>query len=278
MAILPGVPMIRRLAAIVGLLLQGAATAAQDRVSDDQVQVVKVAEKFASAMRPYSRFLPGIREYNQHRHLAPATELRFGMVTGSFPMKPLPLAKARLESGWFWSEDIAVLDDGWFVLPESPEAEKRNADLVVSQRKAQAAKWVLDIHTPSLPPQTYLLGDLRLECRVYLAIEWGTWKGRRIMDIPTKGATTPPMDRLCSGPESIFINTRPWPRLQAYVITENGRSKRTELNGLQIASAPFMLKMATEAGVMPWSDDALVEFAFYDTSHWSKPIAAETPK
>eukprot|EP01034_Spumella_vulgaris_P033523 gene33523-41371_t len=162
--------------------------------------------------------------------------------------------------------------------PVLPEAEKRNADLVVSQRKAQAAKWVLDIHTPSLPPQTYRLGDLRLECRVYLAIEWGTWKGRRIMDIPTKGATTPPMDRLCSGPESIFINTRPWPRLQAYVITENGRSKRTELNGLQIASAPFMLKMANEAGVMPWSDDALVEFAFYDTSHWSKPIAAETPK
>lgn len=133
---------------------------------------------------------------------------------------------------------------------------------------------MLDIHTPSLPPQTYRLGDLRLECRVHLAIEWGRWKGRRIMDIPTKGVTTPPMDGLCNGPESIFINTRPWPRLQTYVLSENGRSQRTEMNGHQIASSFFMLKMSDEAEAKPWSNDALVEFEFYDTSHWTKPTTS----
>ena len=266
-----------RLVAIIGFMLQLPPVVAQDVLPVETIPVVKVAEKFVSAMRPYSRFLPGIREYNQHRHLAPATELRFGLVTGSFPMKPLPLAKARLEGRLWWSQDLTVLDDGWFVLPDSPDAEKRNADLVVSQRKAHAAKWVLDIHTPSLPPQTYRLGDLRLECRVYLAIEWGAWKGKRIMDIPTRGVTTPPMDRLCNGPESIFINTRPWPRLQAYVLSENGRSQRTELNGLQISSTPLMLKMTDEAEATPWSNDALVEFEFYDTSHWSKAVPSINP-
>ena len=90
-----------RLVAVIGFMLQPPPVVAQDALPVEPIPVVKVAEKFVSAMRPYLRFLLGIREYNQHRHLAPATELRFGMVTGSFPMKPLPLAKAPLEGRWF---------------------------------------------------------------------------------------------------------------------------------------------------------------------------------
>lgn len=64
----------------------------------------------ASELRPYSRFLPGVREFNQSHQLAPETTLRFGLVTNSFPMKPLPLARARLESFLWtrWSQALLM--------------------------------------------------------------------------------------------------------------------------------------------------------------------------
>lgn len=104
--------MRRRLVVMVGLALQLPLVGAQEALSVEPTPVVNVTEKFVSTMRPYARFAPGIREYYRHRNLAPATELRFGLVTGSFPMKPLPLAKARLEGRLWWSQDLAVLDDG----------------------------------------------------------------------------------------------------------------------------------------------------------------------
>lgn len=259
-------------------LLLCAARAAADEVppADAPVQTVTVPGRFVSEMRPYAHFVPGIREYAQQRQLAPDSELRFGLVTGSFPMKPLPLAKASLEASG-WSQPLTVQDDGWFLLPDVPEAVRRNAKLVISKRKGTSAVWTLDVHTPGLPAQTYRLGDLRLECRVYLAIEWGKWQGRRIMGEEVSGVTTPPMDELCNGPQAVFFNTRPWPRLQGYVISEGARSLRHALDRHDIRATSLMLQLASDTERHRWSDDALVEFQFYDASHWSKATSIAPP-
>lgn len=231
------------------------------------IPAIKVTGYVTSAIRPYDRVLPGIREYNVHRHLAPQTELRFGVVTDSFPMKPLTVSKAALEGRWGWSQELKVVEDGWMLIPDSPEAEQRKADLVVSRRNAASQNWVIDIHTPSLPPQVYRLGDLRLECRVYLAIEWAMWKGRLVMARRQSPALKrPPMDDLCNGNQEVFFNTRPWPGLQAYELKEGGRTWRVDLDRWQIASQSFMLQLGSSPEA--WSDDALVEFHFYDSSHW----------
>lgn len=240
--------------------------------SDDQpAQVVKVTGQASRSLRDYRQFLPGIREYHRYRHLAPDTELRFGLVTGSFPMKPLALSKASLESGWFWEEPIAVQEDGWFVLPDSPEAERRRAKLVVAQRRGVHASWVLDIHTWSLPAHVYRLGDLRLECRVYLAIEWGIWKGRKVMG-RIADLKAPPMDEQCMGGQAVFFNTRPWPRLKSYTLREGARSMRQQLPEGHNGRDSFMLQLTQGGDAPAWSDDALVEFEFYDSSRWTKAV------
>jgi hypothetical protein len=272
----------RATALLSGLLVVSLAGAQADNPAGmPEPQVVTVTGNFVSDLRPYSRFLPGVREYKQYHHLAPATELRFGLVTGSFPMKPLPLAKARLEKYSFWSEwseDLPIQADGWFTIPESAEAERRNANVVISRRNGASVKWMIDVHTPGLPPQVYRLGDLRLECRVYLAIEWAVWHGRLVMGRERRGVFMPPMDSACSGPTSVFFNTRPWPRLQAYVLSEGERKVRHELNGLRINTTSFSLDLSADDASPPWSDDATVEFVFYDESHWVGPPAkASTP-
>lgn len=243
---------------------------------DPAVPVIKVPGQGIRSMRDYQHLLPGVREFDAHHALAPQAELHFGLVTLSFPMKPLPLERASLEAAgaWFstaWSEDLTVLDDGWFVLPDSAEAEKRGAKLYVSHRKnARSASWVVDVHTPGLPPAIYRLGDLRLECRVYLAIEWHSSRGRKLMGEPTPAPINPPMNELCGGQDAIFFNTRPWPRLQAYTISDGGRTARHELNGHRISVASLMLELNGKLAAPAWSDDARIEFLFYDGSHWTE--------
>jgi hypothetical protein len=257
-------------------LLASTAVRASETASEPPVPVIKVTANFESDLRPYKWYLPGVREYHQYQHLAPAAPLRFAMVTPSFPMKPLKISKASLEKKrWFstWSLPLEVTEDGWFSLPISAEAEARGADVIVSRRNASNARWVIDIHTPTLPFHIYRLGDLRLECRVYLAIEWGIWKGRRVMaKMQSKPVSEPPMDALCGGDSDIFFNTRPWPRLQGYILREGERKVRYELNGLRINVEPLMLSLREPGqAAQPWSDDAQVEFIFYDKSSWVVP-------
>lgn len=124
--------------------------------------------------------------------------------------------------------------------------------------------WVIDVHSPGLPAQVYRQGDLCLECRVYLAIEWVTWRGRRLMGKPRRDGSAAPMDEHCGGP-SVFVNGRPWPRLQAWVISEGGRTQR-ELAGLKTDTNALRLALDPGNGAPARSDDALVEFVSHDGS------------
>jgi hypothetical protein len=270
----------RRVALLLsGFLLCNPAGAGEiDPAAASKPQVVTVTGHFYSDLRPYSWYLPGIREFNKYHHLAPDGELRFGLVSAS-SKKPLPLAQARLEStSWLgedWTLDLPVNEDGWFTIPDSEEAERRRADVVISRRSMASVTWAIEVHTPSLPPQAYRLGDLRLECRVYLAIEWAKWHGRKVMGQDARGVTKPPMDAAC-GRRWVFFNTRPWPRLQAYVLSEGERKVRHELNGWFINSRSFSLDLSQDEGSSPWSDDARIEFVFYDNSHW-QPLKPPEP-
>lgn len=260
-------------AAILLALLPCAASLAGVPVAEQPdataAQVVTITGGVVSTVRDYARFSPGIKEFNQHRALAPDAPLRFGLVGNAFPMKPVYPTKATLEAGggFFsepWSQELTIVDKGWFLIPESPEAERRKARVNITMRRAYNAGWVIDVHTPSLPAHAYRLGDLRMECRVYLAIEWEIWHGALLMGQRTKGVDTPPMDRLCEGQRSIFFNTRPWPSLKAYVLKEGTRTQRHALDGQKIAVDSLMLQLQNEGDEQPWSNEALVEFEFED--------------
>lgn len=241
-------------------------------------QVVTITGNFSTELRPYSWYLPGIREFRRYHHLAPGAELRFGLVSG-LTSKPLQLAQARLEKRTLWNEwtqDVPVDEEGWFTLPYSEEAERRNADVMISRRSGADVKWVADVLTPGLPPRTYRLGDLRLECRVYLAIEWDRWRGRKVMGQEAHGVTVPPIDAACGGPRWVFVNSRPWPKLRAYVLHGGERKIGYELKGWPISAKYLPLELPQDKGMPAWSDDTLVEFMFYDNSHW-QAVKAATP-
>lgn len=260
------------------LICNPAAAQAEDPAAAPKPQVVTITGNFSTDLRPYSWYLPGIREFRQHHHLAPGAQLRFGLVSG-LTRKPLQLAQARLEKRVLWSDwtqDLAVDEEGWFTLPESGEAERRNADVMISRRSSANVTWVADVLTPGLPARTYRLGDLRLECRVYLAIEWDRWRGRKVMGQEARGVTTPPMDAACGGPRWIFVNVRPWPKLQAYVLHDGERKIGYELNGWPINAKYLPLELPQDKGMPPWPDDTLVEFVFYDKSHW-QALQTATP-
>lgn len=263
----------RRLAMLLSCLLLchpgRAGTDPDDPAAAPKPQVVTITGHFSTDLRPYSWYLPGIREFAHYHGLAPQAALRFGLVSG-LTKKPLPLAQARLEKhGFFseWTQDLPVEEDGWFSIPESEEAERRNADVFISRRSGTSVTWLIDIQTPGLPAQVYRLGDLRLECRVYLAIEWAKWHGRRVMG-QVAHADVAPMDAACSGPRGVFFNTRPWPRLQGFVLSENGRQVRYNLRNWPIDTASLSLSLFPGEGAAPWSDDARVEFLFAGVSHW----------
>lgn len=236
--------------------------------SGEAPQVVTITGNYHSDLRAYSHYAPGLVEFREHRQLAPGAELRFALMTRGGPLKPLPLVKASLEAG-SWHHDLPVSQDGWFTLPDSDEAYRRKAQVRISRRIGGASVgWVIDVHTPGLPAQVYRLGDLRLECRVYLAIEWVSSRGTRLMGRRLRWPIEAPMDKHC-GRESVFINGRPWPRLQAYVISEGNRKVRHELGGLKINNDSLSLALDRGDGGPPWTSDALVEFVFYDGSHWA---------
>jgi hypothetical protein len=226
---------------------------ADDTAADPKPQVVTVTGNFSTDLRPYSWYLPGLREFRQYHQLAPDAELRFGLVSG-LTRRPLQLAQVRLEKRDLWNEwirDLPVDEEGWFTLPESEEAERRKANVMISRRSGANVTWVIDVQTPGLPPRTYRLGDLRLECRVYLAIEWDRWRGAKVMGQEAHGVRTPPMDAACNGPSWVFVNTRPWPKLKAYVLRDGERKIGYELKGWPISSKSLPLELPQDKGLPP---------------------------
>lgn len=311
---------------LAALLLAGCCASAGAQAPEPQV--VNVTGQLYRDLRPYSYYLPGVREFRQYHDLAPHADLRFGLVSGASGT-PLPLKQARMESNG-WGVDLPVVEEGWFTMPGAENDAHANADVVVSWRGGGAVTWTIDVHTAGLPYQVYRLGDLRLECRVNLAIQPAQWRGANVKDAdrqperhaprrmaPTRSAApvdatmeeshaarvmglaagssltmsemaansrafgervlarlsaqeSSPMDAACGGPASVFFNAQPWPKLDAYVISEGGRKLRREMHGWDASKQSFELDLAPAAGAPAWSDDALVEFVFQDRSHWQE--------
>jgi hypothetical protein len=273
---------------LCGLFACGLAAGQADESSTaPQPNVVSVTGQVYRDLRPYSHYASGLREFRLHHDLAPKADLRFGL-TSNASGKLLPLKHVKIVMDGLldhWSVDLPIPEEGWFMIPGLDKTEYEGAGVEVSWRGKGAVMWTLDVHTPDLPYRVYRLGDLRLECRVYLAIEWHSSGGKRVMGVErpqaigrrstprSKGA--PPMDTYCGGSASVFFNAQPWPKLEAYVISEGGRSLRHELASPLLREA-FQLDLRRQDGAPPWSDDALVEFVFVDKSRW-QPVQAVDP-
>ena len=136
--------------------------APQVRAADDPPKV-NVNALRDPEMRNYRGVVPGLDTFDEHHDDAPAAPLRFQFTR---PDRAAVTAADGLALK-------LVGDDGSMSIqipvPRSQAAYDADAAFVLNKKNGQY-KYHVDIRTPGLPDNVRRLGDLRLECRVTLAI------------------------------------------------------------------------------------------------------------
>lgn len=122
-------------------------------------------------MRSYRAVVAGLDTYDEFRQqLAPAaTGLRFHFLErngkDAVPAEGLALRIASDDESF----PIAVDGDGMFVVPRIQAAWDSKADIVVNRKKGKF-QIIPEVRTAGLADNVRRLGDLRLECKVRVAI------------------------------------------------------------------------------------------------------------
>ncbi|MBC3919599.1 hypothetical protein H8L32_19080 [Undibacterium sp. CY18W] len=205
---------------------------------------VEISSTRDPELKSYRQMYKGLEAFDQQRQLAPAAALKFVLlpVDAKTSLSDLTMRIASEES----SVPIAVGPDGSFVLPKIPSALTENADLLLNRRKG-LFRWRPDIRSEGVPADKRRLGDLRLECGIWWAVEYD--------DTPYDTRT---LFRLLGGAcHSSFVTISFWsPRKlsAAYLVSKDRRAKiQISKNGLQFIPPLY------DKG---WADDALIEFEF----------------
>ncbi|WP_371866562.1 hypothetical protein [Duganella alba] len=137
---------------------------------DDPGPMVVVNGTRSPDLQPYRYMLSGLDAFEDNHELAPrATEVRFRMTPrGKAPAGALDSLAVRLSGE---KTDIALPLDAQhsFLLPRNEQAEDENADVVLNQKKDYYGFMPL-VRSPGVPEGMRRLGDIRLECRVLMAV------------------------------------------------------------------------------------------------------------
>jgi hypothetical protein len=162
----------RRLAALS--LAVSAAAGAQEATQDvapgaNRESVVHVNAIKNPEMHSYRAIAAGLDTFDEQHALAPAVpQLRFAVRTrnGAVLAGDIPAAKL---SGDAFTLPLPVGADALFTVPRSAEAWDADAELVLSRKRQDVRVWPY-VRTPGLADNQRRLGDLRLECRVFVTI------------------------------------------------------------------------------------------------------------
>lgn len=236
---------MRRALLMAALVLGcGAAVAQDEEPRKIAVNAVKNPE-----MRSYRAIWRGMDEFEDQRALAPAArELRFKAIVrrgGDTPDEPL---QARLASDEH-TVLIAVDPDGRFTVPRDKAAYDARADLLLN-RKKRSFRIQPDVRSPGLPDNVRRLGDLRLECKVMVAVakeEAPFWIVAAVNSLLLTGDWCAKLD----GDSGISFKTDA--ALASAVLTDGERSLPLKVSGNDYR---------VPVGSKEWPDDALVKLEF----------------
>lgn len=160
------------------LLLCGGAFA-----QDDDIQKVPVNGVKNPEMKSYRAVWKGLEKFEDEHELAPAVpQLRFRVMANKGKYKCIGVCGSGSVALPAQNEQFAlriatndlsvpvpIASDGYFVVPRNEDLYEGNADLILNQKKG-SYKMSVDVRTPGLPENVRRLGDLRLECKVQVAI------------------------------------------------------------------------------------------------------------
>jgi len=146
------------------------AFAAGGAVAEDTTPSVEVQGVKNPDMRSYRAVVAGLDAFEEHHALAPAVpELRFRLSARGGAEMPAGDALYLRIVGNGDPIPVPVAPDGTFAVPRVQSAYDDDADLVLNRKKG-VLKGRPEVRTPGLPDNVRRLGDLRLECRVIVAI------------------------------------------------------------------------------------------------------------
>ena len=258
------------------VLFYGAGTAGAADEAVRELDPVHVNAMRDPEVRKYKVILAGLDAFDRHRQLAPAVDrLRFRLTTGKKDESPEPLA-ARLVGDDDFRLPIAIDANGRFEVPRSAAAEEARSELELN-RKRRLYRTDPEVRTPGLSENQRRLGDLRLECKVTIAMakeeiptfwvmtintlllrtDWCGFFGAQD-DFRWEGAS-----RKAHFP---YRSGRP---LAGAILVEGNRSAKLEVKG-QSFQVPI--------GNTSWSDDAVIELSWAEPSGEPTGTAGETPR
>ena len=156
--------------ALVALALLSAAACAQDvEPGANREGVVHVNAIKNPEMHSYRAIAAGLDTFDAQHALAPAVpQPRFAVRRpgGALLEGDLPTAKLSADA---FTLALPVGTDALFDVPHSREAWDADAELVLSRKRKEVRVWPY-VRTPGLADNQRRLGDLRLECQVFVAI------------------------------------------------------------------------------------------------------------
>ena len=258
------------------LLLCGAAgnSSAADDKPVRELEPVHVNAMRNPEVRKYKVILAGLDAFDKHHALAPAAErLQFRLSTRKKDESPEPLA-ARLVGDGAFKLPIAIGADGRFTVPRSEAAEDANSELELN-RKRRVYRTEPEVRTPGLPAHQRRLGDLRLECKVTIAMAKEEIPLFFVLTINTIlmrtdwcGFFGDQNDTRFEGASRTahfsYHAERP---LAGAILVEGNRSAK-----LDVQKEQFEVPI----GNMSWSDDAIVELTYAAPAEPAEPAAPAT--
>ena len=121
-------------------------------------------------VRKYQVILAGLDAFDDFHRMAPkADRLHFRLEPRGKDDSAAPALAVRLVGDDGFKLPLPLGADGRFTVPRSEEAEDANSELELN-RKRNLYRIAADVRTPGLAPNQRRLGDLRLECRVMVAM------------------------------------------------------------------------------------------------------------
>ena len=247
-------------ALLAGALFGASLASAADRSALDNPDTINVNAVRDPEVRRYTSILAGLDAFDRHHHLAPGVDaLRFRVQRD--PASDAA-ARVRLEGDGGFVLPIAPDARGEYVVPRSEEAKAANSELVLNQ-KSSRYRIQPHVRTPGLPENVRRLGDLRLECKVWVAISKNEIGLMWTLTINGLLRTRDWCTFLDKGKAGYAFHVRE--RIVRAILHEGNRSAL-----LESRRRSFMAPLHD----MSWSDEALVELE-YETPTGT---AGETPR
>lgn len=260
--------------ALGALLLCGSA-AAEDKPARE-LEPVHVNAMRNPEVKKYKVILAGLDAFDRDRKLAPAAErLRFQLRAQGKDESAQPLAIRLVGDGGF-NMPLVIDADRRFVVPRVDAAEDAESELELN-RKRRVYRTDPDIRTPGLPDNQRRLGDLRLECKVTVAMAKAEIPTFWVLTINTILLRTDwcnffgdPEDFRWEGvSKKAHFPFRSDQPLQGAVLVDGNRSAQLEVKG-----GTYHVPI----GNLSWSDDAVIELTFKDPAASATGTAAGTPR